>query len=465
MYYDLDPQYLEELEELAGSIQESEDLAKYLESEEEEDFNRLKESFEPAIALLYHKVAAENPLQLISLELVLLDPAFEGLFLPKILGFSVLRGELNESYKYIRPQEHFKEILLAICNSTNFEIIKQRIGQSIQIGFALSSDIWITNFINSIPNKRIRNFLQSQNLERYRRDNERKEGYLRYRKQFKQDNYQTAEFPQNKEDLSVLFTSLKAFLLYRAQSGFDNSSLLEPLSNFISNDSFHGSKEHLQIMMISAMFYSKPEAQQQSLAQVFQGVRSTMPYFINAFLEFLLELHHLPNPALVPKAAEDEHLSSIIDKSYSDELSRYYQLTDQIHHEGYHAIETQDAIRIFYNDHQGLSAINECVRLTIRHYFEQAIRSLDEASYPEFFELSKLFPIFMGIFVNQQFNQDLKELCMEYLQRLLLHFTDKRGKDYQDIKRFVSSAFVDYGFLREKETLELFKTRRKKKAE
>jgi hypothetical protein len=52
---------------------------------------------------------------------------------------------------------------------------------------------------------------------------------------------------------------------------------------------------------------------------------------------------------------------------------------------------------------------------------------------------------------------------MLYIQKLLLRYTDKRGKDYQDIKRFVSTQFVDFGFLTDKEVVDLFKSRRKKK--
>ncbi len=462
--YELEQEYLEELEVLAGEIQESEDLAKYLESEEEEDFNRLKEAFEPQIGLLYNRVAAENPLQIIPFELVLLDPAFEGLFLPKILGYSVLRGELNAQYQYVRPQEHFKEVLLAICNSTNFEILKQRIGQSIQVGFALSSDIWITNLINSIPNKRIRYFLQSQVLEKYRRLPERIAGYQRYSNQFRNDNFQTAEFPETASELTVLFSSLKHFLLYRAKIKGDNASLVAPIASFVENPEFQGTKEHLQIMMIYAMYFEKGSEERKALAAIFQKVRLSMPNFTAVFLEFLMELHHLPDPMeLGPD--HDNRMSDLVDKSHPDELSAYYKLTDTIHHQGYNQPEVQEAVKVFYNQHEGLSSINECLRLTIRHYFEQFILHLEENAYPDFFEISKLFPIYMGIFVNQQFNQDLKELSMGYLQRLLAFYTDKRGKDYQDIKRFVSSAFLEFGFLKEKELVEIFKTRRKKKSE
>ena len=49
------------------------------------------------------------------------------------------------------------------------------------------------------------------------------------------------------------------------------------------------------------------------------------------------------------------------------------------------------------------------------------------------------------------------------MRKLLKHYTDKRGKDYQDIKKFVSTAFQDFGFMKEKEIVEMFKTRRKRK--
>lgn len=120
---------------------------------------------------------------------------------------------------------------------------------------------------------------------------------------------------------------------------------------------------------------------------------------------------------------------------------------------------------IFHDKHEGLSVINECIRQTIFHYFFRFISNLEEKAYPDFFDIAKLFPVYMRIFRNQNFNQGLKDVSMDYVKRLMVKYTDKRGKDYQDIKKFVMAVFVDYGFLREKETVEMFKTRRKKKEE
>ncbi|MCB0633956.1 MAG: hypothetical protein R2824_13195 [Saprospiraceae bacterium] len=459
--YELDENYLDQLEDIASEIQESDELASYLDEEEEEFYLRLKEMFEPKINLIYDEVAAKAPLQLIALETVLLNPLFEGLFLPKILGHSVLRGEINEKFKYVRPQNHFKEVLLAICNSANFDILKKRIGQSIQMGFALSSDIWVTNLINSITNKRVRYYLQGQKLDRYRPMDARKTGYLRYLKQFTNDNYHTAEFPETVSELKVMFSPLKNFLIYRIRSRWDNTSLIPSLKAFLENKSFMNTDEYLQIAFLYGSFFDLEEADSKHLAKHLAAIRKGMPEFDEKWLEFVLELHKRDDVKLDPQA--DLRISALLDKSVKDQLSEFCTLTDLIHNQGYMNEEVHEAVRVFYSRHEGLSIINECVRAVIYGYFHRLISNLEERAYPDFFEETKLFPVYMSIFANQKFNQDLKDLSMNYVTKLLKKFTDKRGKDYQDVKKFVSTAFVDFKFLKDKEVVELFKTRRKRK--
>ena len=69
----------------------------------------------------------------------------------------------------------------------------------------------------------------------------------------------------------------------------------------------------------------------------------------------------------------------------------------------------------------------------------------------------------MKLFGNQQFNQSSEKISMVFVDKLLKNFSDKRAKDYQDVKRFVSTQFVDMGFMKDKEVVELFKTRRKRR--
>ncbi len=459
--YELDQEYIDRLEVLAGEIQESEELQQYLEEEEETFYLQLKERFEPKIAAIYEEVAAKVPLQLIPFEVVLLDPLFEGLFLPKILGYTVLRGEVDKNFKYVRPQNHFRDVLLAIANSSNFDIIKKRIGQSIQMGFAMSSDIWVTNLINSIENKKVRYYLQAQKLDRYRRDTERATGYRRYWKQFQNENFQTAEFPVTMAGLQVEFNSLKQFLMHRIRIKADNSSLLAPLRAFVANEKLHNSKEYLQILYLFAGFFELSREDKALVNKYLNASRKSMREFDLHWLQYVLELLKTKDFEMATKA--DERISELVDRKIKDQLSDYYDLMDIIHGQGYVNEPVQEAVKRFYSRYEGLSVVNECVRQTIFQYLQRYISHLEIRDYPELFEIARLFPVYMGIFSNQQFNQDLKDQSMEYIDNLLKQFVDKRGKDYQDIKKFVSTVFVDLKFLTEKEVVEMFKTRRKRK--
>ena len=458
---ELNKSYHEELDKLAKAIQGSEDLAKYLEEEEEEHYEQLKSNFEPLIHHLYERVAEENPLQLISLERRLMEDAFEGLFLPRLLGYSVLRGELNKQFKYVMPQDHFKDLLMSICNSPNFEILKKRIGQSIQVGFALSSDIWITNLFAPIENKRIRYFLQSQKLDKYRSLQGRIDGYNIYKRQFRSFNYMTADFPKNRGELKVLWSSLKEFLLYRIERNLDNSSLIPFLKDLIGNEEFKGQDEHLQIMGVTVMFTDFNEADKAFMAKHLNETRSKHPEFLENWLQLILELHR---GARVDVNAEvDRRVSALLDRSKKDDLTDYYDLMEIVHGVGYVNEDAMEAVKKFYNQHEGRSLINECVRRSIFNYFSKLLSNLEVRDYPELFSLAKIYTVYIKIFANEKFNLDVKGLSMRYVKKLLKHYTDKRGKDYQDIKKFVSSTFQDLNFLKEKEVTELFKTRRKRK--
>jgi hypothetical protein len=176
----------------------------------------------------------------------------------------------------------------------------------------------------------------------------------------------------------------------------------------------------------------------------------------------MLQLQAIPE--IDVDAAADGRISELLDKKIKDDLTPYYELMDVLHGEGFRSDKAQEAIKVFYNKHEGLSTVNECVRQAVYQYFNRFMRDLQPTDYPEFFELAKVFTIYIEIFANQAFNQQIKDLSMHFVKKKCLkHFTDKRGKDYQDIKKFVTATFQDLNFLTEKQVVELFKTRRKKR--
>ncbi|MEY3323627.1 MAG: hypothetical protein RLZZ417_3210 [Bacteroidota bacterium] len=461
--YELNAEYLSKLEELAVGIQDSPSLASYLNSEEEDDYIELKNTFEPSIAEIYQEVATNSPLQLIALEQVLMDPVFEGLFLPKLLGYVVLRGNVNKDFKYIRPQDHFKDLIIAISTSPNFELLRKRIGMSVQVGFALCSDIWITNVLESIDNKRVKQFFQNQKNEKFVHLAERKLAYSRFLKQFQNDTFLSAEFPSNTGELVVFFPQLKRFLLSRVNKSLPNESLIKPLSEFVINEEFWGTMEHQEIMLIFGLFFETPEIDRINLHKTLNKIRTKeSELFSQRTFTTLLHLHQDGAGILTPDA--DLRLSSIIDKTLKDDLASYYLLIDKVHKAGYTNESVQEEIRQFHAKFDGLSDINECLRLTISQYFLKLIKNLEEQDYMEFFGIfTQLFPTYQQIFNNQHFNMRIREAALAFVDRLQDTFLDKRGRDYQEVKKFVGRTFVEIEFVTEKEFVERFKTVRKAK--
>ena len=321
----LDEKYYTRLNEIAVAIQESPTLAQYLEEEEEDQYNELRQEFEPLISELHHMVAAEAPLQLATLEKYLLNENFEGLYLPRVLGYAVLRGEISDQFKYVRPNDHFKDVLIAICQSPHFEQLKKRIGQSIQVGFALSSDIWITNLMSQVENKRIRYFLQQQKNDRYRGLKDRADLYRRYSNQFKNELYFSADFPTQAGEMKANFSALRQFLLKRFEVGGDNASLKEKMTVFLDNADLRGAEEYMEMLAMYGNFIDLDPAERLAFATHFERERRSFPEFDVRFLRFVLTLYDMPGIG----AVNDERMGAAVDKSWKDRISDYYRIANK----------------------------------------------------------------------------------------------------------------------------------------
>ncbi len=456
----LSKDYKKELDSIKEELLNSDELSTYLDTEEEEDYKELQTKFEPKLEELHAKVAEKDPLQIISLEKEMLNEELEGLFLPRILGYSVLRGELNEYYKYKYAQHHFNDILVAIANSPNFDYLRLRIGQTIQIGFALSTDIWVTDLLSKVNNKNVRKYLQKQRISGYYDPKVREAAYKRYYKQFEHFNYKYAPFPKNMAELKMYGNVLKEFLLFRAASDYDNSSLVANINEFLNKEEFIFEPEFIKITLVLGMYFDLKETNFNKLTNVFNRLRKEKEdfdtEFFNYYLQFVDDKANFKIDAV-------GNLSKFIDKSIDDELTTFFKLMDVVYENGYVAVETIDAIRQYYNTHEWLSNHNRCLRHSLLNRFSKFFNNLSEKDYHEFFEMFKTFAIYMDIFSNEKFNQNIKKISMDYVKRIMKTYTDKRGREYQDVKKFVMSTFVDLKLYKQKELVEFFKTKRKKK--
>ena len=454
----LNKTYEDQLETIIQAVSESELLEAYLDSEEESDYKALQEAFEPALAELHALVAHANPMQLIDFEKRLLDDRLEGLFLPRILGYSVLRGDTDEKCRYKYAQDHFRDVLLFICNSMNFDYIKLRIGQTVQVGFALSTGIWVTDLLDGIANKNVKRFLTAQRLQELREDDKRTAAYESYKRQFSQFNFLTSQFPENTVELKKYGAHLQKFLLYRAGEDLDNESLMPYIDAFLDRKEFISEAEFIRICMVLGMYFDLADPIQKKLKKIFTALRTNASQFEDSFFRFYLEF--IDDKAHFKRDAVS-NLAQLIDEKVKDELSNFFELMQIVYDKGYVHEDSINAIRKYYNQHMGLSDQNRCLRHAIKNRFSKVLNDLGEEEYTEYFELNKVFGLYMDIFANEKFNQTLKYISLEYVNRLLKYFTDKRGKDYQDIKKFVTTSFLEYRFFDEKEIANLFKSKRR----
>ena len=456
----LDQSYITRLEELKSLIQASEQLVAYLDTEEGNEYLELRRAFEPHLHEVYQDVADNKPMQLIDLESHLMDEKFEGLYLPKVLGYTILRGALDENYKFIRPQEQFKKVLSAIANSSNFDVIHQRIGQSVQIGFALSSDIWITNFIESLPSKRVRDFLISQKLPKYRELNPRVYGYDKYKRQFTEFNFQTAEFPQSVGDLPVYYPELKNFLVHRILINKPVDNIEPYVEKLASQEGMWERWEFIYLIGLLANYFNFGVRATTEINNSINKSRAKKAQFTTTYFEFLKEL--LLSDIPVDSNCNDR-ISSRLDKGTKDDFTKYYGLMDILHVQGWVHEDSVVSVRDFYDQHEGLSTINECLRLTIYKFFSKIVRNLEVADYGQVIELFKVMTAYINIFNNQHFNQATKNRTLWFVKKFNKVYIDKRGKEYQEVKKFIASTFQELGLMKAKEVTEFFKTKRKKK--
>jgi hypothetical protein len=464
--YELNDAYAQHLEAIAEAIQASPDLTSYLEEEEDQFYDQLKLEFEPQIEVAYQQLIDFSPLEIEAFERKLLDERFEGLFLPRILGYSVLRGEITEQYYYARQNNHFGDILKAISENSNFDQLRNRIGQSVQCGFTLSSDIFVTNLVDGVASKRVRQYLQAQRSNDARVMEGRRRIERRYRRQFEGRNCHYAPFPVTSQELTTHSSALIDFLLFRVSGQLNNDALQPTLHEMVTRPDFAGRIELIKPLVIYGAYFAPTEDERKEVIAALNRERKANPEATaDAMLGFMLQLK---NDSDVPFGPEQERqLGTIIDRSVAGNLAALFNLTDKIHTEGYTSPDVQEAIQEEQPKHSGLSNFNDNVRQTVFGYFEKLANELgsSEPEYLEWFEITgQQFPAYIKVFGNESFNQQLRGLARKYTKSLIKIHTNKRGKDYRDIKKTTMTTWQDYGFMTEKQLKEFFKTPRKKKA-
>ena len=222
----------------------------------------------------------------------------------------------------------------------------------------------------------------------------------------------------------------------------------------ISNASLGKSSEHLEILLIIGFYFDLKDAERQELS-------SRLSEYVNdseLILEVLLKLQVESNP----QDADYSRMHTVLSSTSLESLKSFIDVCVQINALGYINPEAIETAKVYYENNRGTSLENAAFRNFAFAKFDKFMSTLAVEDFNEYFELNKVFVVYMNLLDNEKFNQSIKGVSMTYVKKLLRTYTQKRSKDYQDIKKFVSSVFLDLGFLNEKQIKELFKTKRKK---
>jgi hypothetical protein len=455
---DVSEKYLNLLDELMQKIGESDLYHNFLDTEEESDYRVFCDAFEPFIDAIHKQVAADEPLQLVAFEKLLLHPELQNLFTPRILGYAILRGEVNDQIRYKRPQAHFKEILVSICESSNLDFLRRRIGQAVQIGFALSSDIWITDLINQFQNKRVKQFLQAQKNEKYRDLAERQKGYHNFKKQLSHENYLSAAMPTTVSELKVLFSEVMIFLEYRAKnSDLPLESVVPAIEEMLNNPAFNGSKETDQLLTLYLNYFPQT-AESVSIWGSYLNQRRQDPGFSDNYLNYMIEGEQSRDLITIP--GQSDLITAQLDATIKDDILDLYQLLVDVQTYGFVHPDAIEMIRAFYIKHGGVAPVSSYLRNMIARSFVMFVSQLESTDYHAYMDIYKVMHTYIGVFDNEAFNKSLKDASIGFMKRLVPTFKDRKAKDYLELRRFVGVAFKESRFMNDKEIVEFFKKHR-----
>ena len=248
--------------------------------------------------------------------------------------------------------------------------------------------------------------------------------------------------------------------MYRIGQRLNNESLLPFIVAAVKNETLHGTTEHIQLMCLVMNFYTLSPEDTEAVTVIFNKLRVEIPECSAKYLDFINDMQEARFD--IDGKAEMK-ASTMIDREVKDDVSEYYRIADIIHSQSYINEDVMQVVKQFYDNHEGLSTVNESIRRLVYAYLHRFITKLKTYEYTQYFEISKTFSAYMSIFDNEHFNQNLRDISLVYMAKCLHVFQDKRAKEYQDVKRFVASHFENWHFMKEKEVVEMFKTRRKRK--
>lgn len=448
--------YSKRLDAVKKFLSDSAEYQAYLESEEREEYKAVADKVEPYLQSLYNEIAEKNPMEIIEFEEILTDEALEGIFVDKLMYFTILRASVDENYRFERSQERLEELILFAAQSSSFEAMQRSLLLPVRLAFSLSSGIWGNKVIGKIKNKSAREFFQRQFGEATRDDHARAVQYRSLKKRFKEIKYQSASVPTDNINWKTEFADFRNFLVDRIGAGHDNTTVKASLYEFLENDAFKGTDEQIELLCIFIHFIELDDEDFDKVETVLNELRKGEG-FDESYFGILLKVMKMDMPIDLDRIGI---INDLLDTDHKDSLLGFYELLTNFSVKDFMDEEIVESVEIFSGRHRELSPIMTCFKhLLIRIIDAEVVKHLND-DYTQLFQSMHIYDGLAEAFLEKSYRQDIKEILVEYMKSLMFYF-EKGSTEYKAIKAMVMDAPVKNNFVTTKEVRALYRAQLK----
>ncbi len=453
---ELQKEYLEKLNAIKTHLQDSEEYQTYLDEEDEESYNTLRAKIEPYLNALYLEVSKNQPMQILTLEEAMMDHQLEGLYLDKLMSYSILRAKLTPDTRFDRSQDILEKMILFMTESSSFDLIENSMRLPVRMTFALSSNIWSNKVIEQISSKRAKEYLRRQLKEAKRDDHARVVQYKGLKKRYAEVPYQTAEVPAVENlNWKVEYDDFRRFLVRRVEADVDNSTLVPSIYEFLNNEKLKGADEQIELFILYSHFFELEDEDFENMEKILAEFQDKGEDFQNRYFELLSKLIDEVDLDIEKTAI----VSDLINKEKDDFLSNFYTLVASYSNRDHIDVELAEEIERYSHKYRELSPPIACFKKLLLYFIDQDIAKYLNEDYTQLFENVYIYDKLAESFLEKSYREEIGSVLDAHLNTLMFYFKAKTA-EFKAIKKLVSGTPVEFGFITMKEVRARYRAHR-----
>ncbi len=451
----LDSEFITKFEAIKSFMMGHETYQNYIDQIDQESFDAMKATLDPYLMALFNDVAGKAPLQLIALEDLIMDEELEGLFLPEILTFNVLRASVNDKSKFTRTPDRLERIIRFICISPGFDFIKNTIRLPLRLSLVMSSSIWGHKLAESIQARRSREYILQQLQEARRDEHASALQYKRLRDTYRHIAYQSAPVPVPGSTWKIQYIDFRKFIIDRINHSQDNAALKPSIYEMLNEEYFSGSEEIIELLILLAHFFELEDDDFEAVEELFARFRANHSSFNEVYFDILRSL--LLKDELTFSTSNAAIISDLLESTKGgDDLTEFYHLMTACDESELLTEDFVAKVELFSSQHRELVPVTSCLKIILLQIIDHEISEILGSDYTTLPDRIYLYDRIAEAFLEASYRESVAEVIVGHLKVLMFYY-DKSEPEFKEIKKMVGGTPVDYGFITMKEIRSLYR--------